>query len=135
VEDLARRVEEHMQQRYGEHYAGVEVSNGRVVLYRKPSPQVDAAARALAGGTTVVIRDAPHSARELERLRDSVLADAEQLRRLGVVLSSVAVRHDGTAVEIGAVDVERARRELARRHGATAPIRVVAVGPIAVAPS
>jgi hypothetical protein len=134
VEDLARRVEKLMRERYGEHYAGVEVSKGRVVLFRKPSSEVDAATRALPAGTTVVIRDAPHSARELEHLRDDVLADAEQLRRRGIVLSSVAVRHDGTSVEVGAVEVERARRELARRHGAAAPIRVVPAGPLELVP-
>jgi hypothetical protein len=132
VNDLARRVEKLMTQRYGDQYAGVDVSSGRVVLYRKPSSQVDAAARALPGGSTMVIRDAPHSARELQRLRDDVLADAEQLRSLGIVVNSVAARHDGTAVEVGTAEVQRMRRELARRFGATAPIRVVPTGKIVV---
>ena len=134
VNDLAERVERVALQRFPDRYAGLEISGDRLVLYRKPSPQLDAAVRALSGEARLVLRDAPYSARELQRVRDDVLADADHWRRRGIVISSVAVKHDGTAVEVGTANVERARRELSQRYGATAPLEVVAAGPIVLGP-
>lgn len=135
VDDLAERVEQLARGQYPDHYAGVEVSEGGVVLYRKPSPELDEAVRDLDDEGVVVFRDAPYSCRELERLRDEIVDDAEHGRLDDVEVSSVAVKHDGTAVEVGVVDIDKARRELTRRFGTSAPLQVVRSGPIVRLPS
>lgn len=131
--DLATQVERLARAEYPESYAGLEVEAGGLVVYRKPSEQLDAALRTLPGGQRLVLRDAAHAARELDRLRDQVTADGEYWQRHGIVISSVASKHDGSAVEVATVQLQQAERLFPQRYGAGPPLELVRGGPLTAA--
>lgn len=134
VGQLAGQVEQ-LGRDHAASFAGLEVRGETVVVYRTPSPQLDAAVRALPGAERVVLRDAPHSARELEQLRARISRDIAHWEREGVLVSSLLVRHDGTAVEVTSPQAGRARQAFAERYGSGAPLVVVEGGPVQLAPS
>jgi hypothetical protein len=113
-------------------YAGLEVDQERVraIVYRVPSAAFDDFIRQSAEDTCIVVRDAAHSLAELTGWNDRVVADLDAWRASGVRISSVVARHDGIGVEIGTRDVERARSEMPRRYGRTAPLVFVEQGPV-----
>ena len=77
-----------------------------------------------------MVRDAGHSMKELGGWHDRVLADLPYWTHRGVHIVSVGARHDGSGVEIGVRDVEKARVELVGRYGAQAPLIFAESGPI-----
>jgi hypothetical protein len=113
-------------------YAGLEVDQERVraIVYRVPSAAFDDFVRLSAENTCIVVRDAPHSLAELTGWHDRIVADLPAWQAAGIRISSVAARHDGVGVEVGVRDVERARSELPRRYGRTAPLVLVEQGPV-----
>lgn len=113
-------------------YAGLEVDQQRVraVVYRVPSAEFDDFIRLSAENTCIVVRDAAHSLAELAAWNDRVVADLDAWREYGVRISSVVARHDGVGVEVGTRDVERARAELPRRYGSSAPLVFVEQGEV-----
>jgi hypothetical protein len=126
----ATRIEQLCQSSFSDRYAGLELEDGQIVVYRMPSAQLDSAVRRLGTGASVVFRDAPYSARELAAVRDKVQQDIAYWQRQGVVVSTLAVNQKGTAVEVGTAQIDRARREFPRRYGPAPRIEVVTVGPI-----
>jgi hypothetical protein len=117
---------------FAHSFAGLEVDQQRVraVVYRVPSAEFDDFIRRSAGTTCVVVRDAAHAAADLAAWHDRVLADLPYWSHRGVRIVSVGARHDGSGVEIGAVDVERARPELQERYGTGAPLVFVEQAPV-----
>ncbi|MEU8198403.1 hypothetical protein AB0C10_31950 [Microbispora amethystogenes] len=126
----ADRIDAALRRDFPRHYAGIVLapSGHRLIVYRRPSARLDAALRRRFPGAPVQIRDAPHAARELEALAARVRRDIGYWRRRGVSVTSVAVRPDGTAVEVGVTGAARASAALRRRYG-SAPLTVVEAGP------
>ncbi|WP_305784949.1 hypothetical protein [Symbioplanes lichenis] len=118
-------------------YAGLEVdqANVRAIVHRVPDAAFDDFVRQVAGETCVVVRDARHSLRELATWHDRLVGDLPGWTAHGVAISTVAARHDGAGVEVGAPDVERVRRELLERYGSAAPLIFVTEGPVRPLPS
>ncbi len=121
--DLATRVEE-QGNRYPDQYAGLEVTPDGIVVYRKPGGGLDAAVRAVVAGANISFRDASHTRAELTPLAERITADAEYWKAQGIPVWSVAVRHDGSGVEVGTPAGDRLLVAARIRYGATAPIIV-----------
>jgi hypothetical protein len=113
-------------------YAGMEVDQERVraIVYRVPSAAFDDVIRLSAANTCIVVRDAAHSLAELTTWHDRIVADLRAWQDEGVRISSVVARHDGVGVEVGTRDIARARIDLPRRYGRTAPLVLIEQGPV-----
>ncbi|MFI5493072.1 hypothetical protein [Actinoplanes sp. NPDC051859] len=113
-------------------YAGVEVDQERVraIVYRIPSAAFDTFIRRAAEDTCVFVRDAQHSLSELAGWSAHLTADLDTWKNRGVRISTISARHDGVGVEVGTQDIDRARRELPRHYGQTAPLIFVEEGPV-----
>jgi hypothetical protein len=132
VSTMATRIEQLGQQRYPDQYAGLEVAGDKIVVYRRPSPEFDAAVRAAGAGSAVGVefRDASYSARQLDQLRARVVADIGFWKDRGIAVYTVHARHDGSAVEVSAPEVEPAQREMTQRYGGAPPVVVVRGAPV-----
>jgi hypothetical protein len=117
---------------FKDSYAGLEVDQQlvRAVVYRVPSAQFDDFIRQAAGTACIVVRDAPNSVADLSIWHDRVLADLAFWTARGIRIATIGARHDGTGVEIGTQDVDRARLELPARYGSRAPLVFVQEGPV-----
>ncbi|MFI7597031.1 hypothetical protein [Actinoplanes sp. NPDC049681] len=122
---------------HADSYAGLEVDQQRVraIVYRVPSAAFDDFIRQTANNTCIFVRDAEHSLRELARWQDHITADLEAWHSRGVRISTIAARHDGVGVEIGTQDLERAREQMPRHYGRTAPLIFIEEGPVTPLPS
>lgn len=127
------RIDEGGRGDFQESYAGLEVDQQlvRAVVYRVPSPRFDEFIRQAAENACIVVRDAPHSVAELAGWHDRVLADLAFWTARGIRIATIGARHDGTGVEIGTQDLDRARLELPARYGSRAPLVFVEQGPVA----
>jgi len=134
VNDAATVVDRLGRERFPEHYAGIEITDGRVLVYRTPSPAFDDAVRSKNLNVPVDLRDAPHSARELQALADRIATDLGYWRGEGFEIFSIGARYDGTAVEVGALRPEQLAPRLVERYGPTPPMVAVATGPIVPLP-
>jgi hypothetical protein len=117
---------------FPDSYAGLEVDQERVraVVYRVPSDPFDDVVRQSAQATCVEVRDAEHALRELTGWHDRIVADLPSWPAEGVQIVTVGARHDGTGVEVGVRDVQRARDRLVARYGAAAPLIIVEQDPV-----
>jgi hypothetical protein len=117
---------------FRDSYAGLEVDQNlvRAVVYRVPSARFDDFIRQAAENTCIVVRDAPHSTADLGVWHDRVLADLSFWTARGIRIVTIGARHDGSGVEIGTQDVDRARLELPARYGSRAPLVFVDQGPV-----
>ncbi|MBB2910335.1 hypothetical protein FHS43_001598 [Streptosporangium becharense] len=136
LDAAATRIDDYLRRDYPGHYAGVVLDTAApaVVVYRRASAELDAALRGRFTGVPLRLRDAPHSARELNALAERVRGDADHWRRQGITITSVAARPDGTAVEVGTREVAKATVELPERYG-RAPLRVFGENPTLLTPS
>ncbi|SNY05520.1 hypothetical protein [Paractinoplanes atraurantiacus] len=126
------RVDRGGRTEFADSYAGIEVDQERVraIVYRVPSAAFDQFIRRAAENACIVVRDADHSATDLAFWHDRVLADIQFWTHRGIRLVSIGARHDGTGIEIGTRDLDRARLELPARYGARAPLLFMEEGPI-----
>jgi hypothetical protein len=132
LQDAMDRIERAGRAEHADSFAGLEVdqARARAIVYRVPSAAFDEAVREAAGTTCIVVRDAAHSARELAVWHDRVLADLQYWTHQGVRIVTIGARHDGSGVEVGTTDVEKARRELMARYGAEAPLVFAGQAPV-----
>jgi len=130
VSILATRVDQLGREQFAAQYAGVELSDGGVVVYRKPSAEFDQAVHGLNLPGAVELRDAPYAAGELEALAERIARDIPYWQGRGLTISSVGPLQDGTAVEVGTPEPEKLAPLLPERYGAAPPIRVVSMGPV-----
>ncbi|RCG31412.1 hypothetical protein DQ384_11950 [Sphaerisporangium album] len=123
---LASAIETLLSHRFPDLYAGVALdqAGNQVIVYRRPSAELDAALRERFGTAAIKLRDAPHSARELQAIARRVTDDVAYWARHGIPITTVAARFDGTAVEVGTTEVAKAARDLPKRYG-KAPLRIV----------
>ncbi|MEO3811995.1 hypothetical protein ABGB17_23610 [Sphaerisporangium sp. B11E5] len=114
---LAGQVEEHLRQNHPDQYAGVVLNGDKLLVYRVPSKALDASLSAEFPDAPLRLRDAAHSARRLEALAQRVTGDIDYWTRKGVPITTVAPLADGSAVEVGTTDTEKASAELPERYG------------------
>ncbi len=128
---VADRIEPRAQERYPEVYAGLEIvpEQDRLRVYRKPSAELDAWVLRDFRAECVELVDAPHSAVELSALQSRIENDFDYWDQHGVHIETVVSRQDGTAVEVGTADVNKARIELPKRYGTAIQIVVNSEGP------
>jgi hypothetical protein len=126
------RIERAGREDFAESFAGIEVDQERVraIVYRVPSEPFDDFIRRTAESSCLVVRNARHSAKTLDAWHDRIIAELAFWSHRGLHIVSVGARHDGSGVEIGTDDVDKARQELLGRHGADAPLVFVAEGPV-----
>jgi hypothetical protein len=137
IDDQATLIDELGRGRYSDLFAGIDVSDGQVAVYRTTGDgwrAFDDAVRGLGTAVPVAIREAPYSAVELDRLVQRIVADREYWAGQGVAISSVNARQDGTSVEVGSADSARAGQLLADRYGPVPPIAAAQMGPVAAVP-
>ncbi|MFC4532514.1 hypothetical protein [Sphaerisporangium dianthi] len=132
---LAGQVEDYLRRRFPGHFASVvlDVPHHTVIVYRRPSARLDAALGHRFPKQPIRPRDAAHSARELDAIARRVTGDVRYWQARGVTITTIAVRPDGSAVEVGTTDVAKAARELPKRYG-RAPLKFVKSTPTLVTP-
>jgi len=130
--EMADRITPRAEERYADVYAGLEMVQelDRLRVYRKPSKDFDAWILQDFRADCVELIDAPHSAVELKALQDRIGSDMDYWAQQGVHISTIGSRVDGSAVEVGTVDVDRAKVELPKRYGTAIPIVVIEQGPV-----
>lgn len=136
VEALAGQIQKEGQARFAAVYAGLEMVPEQVsmIVYRRPSADFDAYLRQQAGGECVTVRDAAHSAAELQALVERVSADMGYWRGRGIVINSVGPKANGSGIEVGTQNLAAVRVELPKRYGSSVPFFAVEQGPVAPLP-
>ena len=126
------RIDQGGRKDFKQSYAGVEVDQRhvRAFVYRVPSADFDAFIRTAAETTCIHVRDAPHSAADLAVWHDRVVADLSFWTARGIRIVTIGARHDGSGVEVGTQDPERARLELPAHYGRRAPLVIVDQPPV-----
>ncbi|MEV6843373.1 hypothetical protein [Actinoplanes sp. NPDC051411] len=126
------RIDQGGRHDFRESYAGIEVDQERVraLVYRVPSAPFDDFIRQAAQNTCIVVRDAPHSAADLGTWHDRIVADLSFWTARGIRIVTIGARHDGSGVEVGTQDPDRARLELPARYGSRAPLVIVDAAPV-----
>lgn len=132
LDEIADRITSIAEQRYGEVYAGLELvqEQDRLRVYRKPSKGFDAWILRDFRTDCVEVIDAAHSAVELQALADRIAGDIDYWDQHGVRVNTISARFDGSGVEVGTVDVAKAREEMPKRYGPAIPILVEQQEPI-----
>jgi hypothetical protein len=130
--DVMARIDQAGHADFPDSYAGVEVDEARVraIVYRVPSATFDDFIRRTAEDVCLVVRDTAHTAVDLAFWHDRVMADLAYWTHHGIRIVTVGARHDGSGVEVGTRDLERAKRELPARYGSRAPLFFVDQAPV-----
>jgi len=125
LSELADRVRP-VAQRFPDVYSGlaIEAECDRLVVYRVPSADFDAAVRAALPGEPILIRDAKYSERELEALAHRISDDFAYWRARGIEVVSVGGDPGAGVMRVGTKDVERVKREFPARYGIAVPFEV-----------
>jgi hypothetical protein len=126
-------IDEFARTRFGSQYAGIELSDGRIKVYRTAVQQpadFDLSIRDLDLGVDVQILDAPYSAMQLQALADRVTQDIGYWQSMGISISSVGARQNGTAVDVGMTATDDAGRLFDERYVAEPPVVLQKNGPV-----
>jgi hypothetical protein len=121
VRKAARRVRQLGEADFADSFGGLLVDQGRneLTVYRRPSEAFDAVLRETAAGVRLVLRDAPHSLRDLREVQRRVEQDTPEWRRAGIEITRVGVTAAARGVSIGvAVLNDATRAALTDRYGA-----------------
>jgi hypothetical protein len=106
---------------YDHSYAGLEVVDDKLIVYRKPNAAVDALVRDLAddADVDVELRDAPYALEQLQPLAERVDRDRHHWRTRNFPVELVVTRPDCTGVNayVATDDLEAARAEFRERYG------------------
>jgi hypothetical protein len=123
VTAAAERLDPLLRQEFAASYAGLVLNHDAhtVVVYRRPDAALDARARSEVTDVTVELRDARMSLREMQDLRDRVMADTAYWSQQGVTISSAGPKPDGSGIEVmtspGSSDDQK---KLRKRYGTDA---------------
>jgi hypothetical protein len=137
LDAVMNRIDQAGRAEFRQSYAGLEVDQEhvRAIVYRVPSTPFDDFIRKAAEDMCVNVRDAVHSTADLAVWHDRVLADLPYWSHEGIGIVSVGARHDGSGVEIGVRDAQKARPPLVARYGARAPLIIVSADPVRPLPA
>lgn len=115
----ANAVEPTLRSIWSESFAGLEVNDDRLVIYRKPDASLDAFVREKVEDIDVEFRDAPYSLDDLEPLVERVRADWHYWADRQVAIKTVTPLADGTAVNavVATDDLDATRAEFRNRYG------------------
>lgn len=121
--ETANAVERLATTDYPARYAGLEIADDVLVVYRTAgAPDMDEALQTAAGPTTVTFRDARYSAENLAPLRARIEADFGFWAERGITVTTVSVPPDGSGVEVGVSEIGSAREQFLTRYGAEEPL-------------
>ncbi|MDG4792443.1 hypothetical protein [Micromonospora sp. WMMD1082] len=101
------QIEKFCAERYPEQFAGVSLGadgKNNVVIYTRPAPELRHLVELAFPEVTVTVKDARHSRRELQGLRDQIARDLVRWRERGIVIHSIDIPPDGSAVEVHTSD-------------------------------
>jgi hypothetical protein len=133
---LAERIRPLVEQPYAEvfGYLSMEHETNRIVVYRKPSADLDALILDKFEADCVELRDVAYSAVETTALADKIADDFPYWRSRGIEIYTVGMNDDWSVMEVHTreADVEKAEAELPKRYDTTIPIAVVKGEPITV---
>jgi hypothetical protein len=132
LDSVMARIDQEGRSRFAESFAGLEVDQEQVraYVYRVPSATFDDFIRDSAEDVCIVVRDAAHAATELTYWHDRVVADLGYWKHEGIHIATIGALHDGSGVEVGTPDLDRARPALSARYGPEAPLIFRSQGPV-----
>ena len=120
VSAAADRLDPLLHQDFAASYAGMVLKHEAhtVVVYRKPDAALDTRARSEVTDVTVELRDARMSLREMQDLRDRVMADSAYWSQQGITISSAGPKPDGSGIEVMTSPGSSGdRKKLVKRYG------------------
>jgi hypothetical protein len=123
VSASADQLDSLLRRDFAASYAGLVLNHDEhtLVVYRKPDARLDARARSAVTDVIVELRDARMSLREMEGLRDRVMADRDYWSQQGVSVSSAGPKPDGSGVEVmTSTGSSGDRKKLTKRYGVDA---------------
>ena len=132
LDELAGRVQTYAEAHFADVYTGLELRSAvdRIRVYRKPSAGFDAWITREFAKDCVEVVAAKYSRPELDSLATRIMDDRDYWTAKGISISTVAVKVDGSGVEVGTTNVVQARRELPPYYGAAVTITVVYQDPV-----
>jgi hypothetical protein len=115
----AKAVQPNLRSFFSHSYAGLDVDDDRLVIYRKPDAALDAFVRERVKDVDVEFRDAPYSLDELEALVKRVRDDWHYWSGRQVAMKIVTPRIDGTGVNavVATDDLGATQEEFRQRYG------------------
>lgn len=105
---------------YSHSYAGLDVENDKLLVYRKPDAVLDTFVREQVDDVDVEFRDAPYALDKLQPLADRVSKDRHHWIAREFPVTLAVPRTDGTGVNVFVAtdDLDAARVEFRQRYGA-----------------
>jgi hypothetical protein len=134
LSELAGTVGMWAESEYGEIFAGLamDASDDKIYVWRTESPPMsaafDRAIRALPDSGKIVIYCAPYSKRQLLAWMAELSRDQAHWESRGLPLNSIGPVSDGTCVQVGTEDPDRAARELPAAYPEI-PLCFIEIGP------
>lgn len=130
LDSIAQAVDSYANAHFGGSYNGDELvlETDQIRVYRVPDRGLDTWLRSTYGPSCVVLVDAAHPKAQLQALMDRIEADTSYWQSRGVRINMVGLLPQGT-VQVGTLDVAKARQEFPGRYGPDAPIVVIEQGP------
>ncbi|HEX6513965.1 MAG TPA: hypothetical protein VF049_00180, partial [Nocardioidaceae bacterium] len=127
LDRLAARVDQIANTRFADVYAGVELvqARDRILVRRTPSDAFDAWIVRQFATDCVEIVDARYPLAQLRQWQSRIGSDIPYWRSNGVRINTVAADAARGVVEVGTLDVDRARQLLPAHYGPGIPIEVV----------
>jgi hypothetical protein len=115
----ANTIEPKLRSFWSQSYAGLEVGDDQLVVYRKPEAALDAFVRDRIGDVDVEFRDAPYALAELEPLVERVRADTQYWSGRQVTLTMVTPRTDGTGINavVATENLKATQDQFQQRYG------------------
>ena len=90
-----------LESEFADAFAGLEVRDDRLLVYRKPDRALDDEVRARAPGVRIDLHDARYSRAEMLAAAARVMDDREHWRDRGADLNVAGPKTDGSGVEVG----------------------------------
>ncbi|MEV6814339.1 hypothetical protein AB0M52_19750, partial [Micromonospora sp. NPDC051296] len=88
----------------------------RVDVWATDPPRFAAAIDAMPWGQRIRLHPARHAAADLEPTHERILQEQDHWRQQGLPVVQSGVRHDGSCIEVGTPDPQRAEREFLQRY-------------------
>ncbi|MFI6822457.1 hypothetical protein ACIBJE_16105 [Micromonospora sp. NPDC050187] len=118
LDEIADRIRRLGEGELASVYTGlaIDVENDRVDVWVTDPPRFKAAIDGLPWQQRVRLHPARHAAVDLEPTFQRILREHGHWRQQGLPVAYSGVRHDGSCIEVGTPDPQRAEREFPRRY-------------------